>query len=100
MRIDRCKRCGKNDLMYTDMFMCQSCRVVYEKIKKKLNNDECDVLDELLDKHFNSDSCGCNYENEENINMCPIEMFEDGYSEEDLIHMVKDIVKQRKEDIE
>lgn len=93
MRIDRCKRCGKNDLMYPDMFMCQSCRTDYKKIKKKLNNEECDVLDELLYKHFNSDSCECDYENEEDIHMCPIEMFEDGCSEEDLIKMVKDITE-------
>lgn len=96
MRIDRCKRCGKNDLMYPDMFMCQSCRTDYEKIKKKLNNEECGVLDELLYKHFNSDSCGCDYENEEDIHMCPIEMFENGCSEQDLIKMVKGIVELNK----
>ena len=45
MRVDRCKRCGKDDLMYSDMFMCQSCRVRYEKIKEKLNNEECVILD-------------------------------------------------------
>lgn len=98
MRIDRCKRCGKNDLMYSDMFMCQSCRTVYGKIKEKLNNEECDVLDDMLNKHFNSDSCGCDYKNEEDIYMCPIEMYEDGCSEEDLVKMIKEIVEQNKEE--
>lgn len=99
MRIDRCKRCGKNDLMYPDMFMCQSCRTDYQKIKKNLDDEGCEVLDELLDKHFNTDDCGCNYENEKDIRMCPIGMFENGCSEEDLIKMVKDVVEQRKKNI-
>lgn len=95
MRVDRCKRCGANDLMHPEMFMCQSCRADYRIIKEKLNKEECVVLDELLDKHFNSDSCECDYNDEDNIRMCPIEEYENGYNEESLIKKIKDILKQK-----
>lgn len=62
LRIDRCRRCGKDDLMLNGMSMCQSCRTYYEELHKKLNtNEECAVMfvnaiKELATKQDNLDN--------------------------------------------
>lgn len=62
LRIDRCIRCGKDDLMLSGMYICQSCRTDYEKLYEKLNtNEECAVMfvnaiKELATKQDNLDS--------------------------------------------
>ena len=78
----------------------------YQKIRNQLNPKELVVLDELLDNHFKHKTCGCS-EHEFNIhtcddgidiNMCPIGLYEDGCTNEDLIMMIRELVEIDEED--
>lgn len=71
-----------------------------DKIRKQLNNDEKKVLNYLLKQHKNK-TCGCNLDGkDEEIYMCPIGLYEDGCTENDLIREIKDITEIHRDELD
>lgn len=70
-----------------------------DKIKKQLNKKELRAFNWLLSEHKNR-RCGCNWDNPDEFSICPIGLYEDGCTENDLIREIQDFTESWSEDFD
>lgn len=69
-----------------------------KNIRKQLNPKENKVLDLFIKQHKNK-TCGCKLNNPDDIYMCPIGLYEDGCTENDLIVEIKEYVETYEDEL-